>query len=274
MPLAERYRCRNQITFNLDWSNPAHYRGRMALRPNNRSRGRAIRTLATGLAALLPAFAPSVADPPAASGQAIPSSYRYLEHGQEAGLVSGYLELASGSLDLGPKSAVFAGGRYALELSGPLSVEGLLLYVPTARDVVDPRRAEGDRTIGETDANLIMADARLAFSVTGRRTWRRVSPYIFAGAGAALDVAGLGEAENILLEEDRFDFGTVFTGSGGGGVRLAPSDRIMVRLDANIVLWRLQTPTGFGQPGKELEDAVQREWVRGFGFALGAAWRF
>lgn len=189
-------------------------------------------------------------------------------------MVSGYLNLAAGSLDLGPKSSAFVGGRYALELSGPLSAEGLLLYVPTTRDVVDPRRAEGDRTIGETDASLFMADARLAFSVTGRRTWHGISPYIFAGAGAALDAAGLGEAENVLLEEDRFDFGTAFTGSGGAGMRWAPSDRIMIRLDSNIVLWRLQTPRGFGQPGKELKDVAEREWVRGFGFALGAAWRF
>ena len=253
----------------------------MALRPNNRPRGRALRAVATFSAALAPAFAPCVASPTAGFAQTIPSSYRYLEHAQEAGFVSGYLNLANGSLDLGPKSSAFVGGRYALELSGPLSVEGLLLYVPTVRDVVDPRRAEGDRSIGETDANLLMADARLAFSLTGRRTWHGVSPYLFVGGGVALDVAGLGEAEEILLEEDRFDFGTTFTGSGGTGLRLAPSERIMIRLDANIVLWRLRTPRGFGQPGKgfgepgeEMEDVVEREWVRGFGFALGAAWRF
>lgn len=244
----------------------------MAFRPNIRARRRAF-LAALIFSAALPAGSP-LGVPAAVSGQTIPSPYRYLEHGQEVGVVSGYLNLAAGSLDLGPKSSAFVGGRYALELSGPLSVEGLLFHVPTTRDVVDPRRAEGDRTIGETDASLFMADARLAFAVTGRRTWHGVSPYVFAGVGAALDAAGLGEAENVLLEEDRFDFGTVFTGSGGAGMRWAPSDRIMVRLDSNIVLWRLRTPQGFGQPGKELEDVAEREWVRGFGFALGAAWRF
>lgn len=246
----------------------------MAFRPNIRFRGRALRAVATFSATLLPALAPLLAVPAAVSGQTIPSLYRYLEHGQEAGVVSGYLNLAAGSLDLGPKSAAFVGGRYALELTGPLSVEGLLLHVPTTRDVVDPRRAEGDRTIGETDASLFMADARFAFSATGRRTWRGLSPYLFVGAGAALDAAGLGETETVLLEEDRFDFGTVFTASAGVGMRWAPLERIMVRLDSNILLWRLQTPQGFGQPGKELEGVAEREWVRGFGFALGAAWRF
>lgn len=209
-----------------------------------------------------------------AAAQRIPSSYRHVEDGQGAGVFAGYLNLTRGQWELGPKSAPYAGGRYAIELSGPLFAEGLLSYLPTARDVVDPRRAEGDRTIGETDVHLFMADARLAFSATGRRTWRRIAPHIFVGVGVVLDAAGLGEAEDVLQPEDRFELGTTFKASAGAGVRIAPARRIMLHLEGGMALWRLTTPSGFGDPSKGLENVAEREWVRGLGVTLGAAYRF
>ena len=214
-------------------------------------------------------FAPSPA-----AGQSIPSSYRYLEDAQGAGVFGGYLSTTRGRWELGPKSAPYAGGRYAIELSGPLFAEGLLSYAPTTRDVVDPRRADGDRRIGETDVHLLMVDARLAFSVTGRRTWRRFAPHLFAGVGTALDAAGLGEAEEALQPEDRFEMGTTFTASTGAGVRIAPARRVTLWLEGSMKLWRLSTPDGFGDPSKGLEGVAEREWVRGLGFTLGAAFQF
>ena len=153
--------------------------------------------LCVGLSAVAPAGA-----------QQIPSSYRYLDDGQKTGVFGAYLNLTRGKWDLGPRSAAYAGGRYSIEVSGPLFAEGLLTYVPTTRNVVDPRRAEGDRSIGETDVHLMLASARLAFSLTGRRTWRRIAPHIFAGTGVAIDVAGMSDTEETLQPEDRFEFGT------------------------------------------------------------------
>ena len=219
--------------------------------------------LCVGLSAVAPAGA-----------QQIPSSYRYLDDGQQTGVFGGYLNLTRGKWDLGPRSAAYAGGRYSIEVSGPLFAEGLLTYVPTTRNVVDPRRAEGDRSIGETDMHLMLASARLAFSLTGRRTWRRIAPHIFAGTGVAIDVAGMSDTEETLQPEDRFEFGTTFAASAGAGVRIAPASRIMLRLEGSMLLWRLNTPTGFGDPAKGLENVAEREWTRGFGFTLGAAFRF
>jgi len=228
---------------------------------------RALAPLALGLAAGL--FAAE-----AAPGQTIPSSYRHLENGQETGVFGGYIYLTRGSWDLGPKSALYMGGRYAIEVSGPLFAEGLLTYLPTTRDVVDPRRAQGDLAIGETDVHLLAASARLAFSLTGRRSWRRLAPHVFVGGGLAVDFAGTGELEEVLQPEDRFDFGTALTLSTGTGLRIFPSDRVAIRLDGSVLLWRLNTPTGFGEPEKGLEGVTEREWVRGLGVTLGVAIRF
>ncbi|MCY3547832.1 MAG: hypothetical protein OXH51_08365 [Gemmatimonadetes bacterium] len=223
-------------------------------------------------AALLTLFALLTKAP--VQGQSIPSPYRYIEYGQEASALWGTLHLSTGSLDLGPRTASFLGGRYVVEASGPLFIEGMLTYLPTVRDVIDPRRAEGDRSIGETDVHLFMLDARLGFSLTGRRTWNRISPHLFVGGGIAYDAAGLSALEEVLLPEDVFDFGTAFTASAGTGVKLAISSRLMLRADGSLKLWQLTTPSGFDDEAKQLDSIEQSEWASGYGFSVSLALRF
>ena len=216
-----------------------------------------------------------------ADAQTIPSPYRFIDNRQAASLVGGYMSLARGSLELGPKSGTYVGGRYALEVGGPIFLEGLLSYLPTVRDVIDPRRQLGDRSIGETNVHLIMLDARLSFSLTGRRTWNRLTPHLFVGAGVAHDAGRGNEVEGVLLPEDVFHFGTAFTASAGTGARFMLGSRLMVRTDASLKLWQLGTPTGFDDPGKrptDEEDPLyapeESEWVGGYGLTVSLAWRF
>ncbi len=217
----------------------------------------------------------------AVHAQTIPSSYRFIDRGQGTSVFWGTMFLTQGSLDLGPKSGSFAGARYAIEASGPLFLEGLVTYLPTTRDVIDPRRALGDRKIGETDMHMLMADARLDFSLTGRRTWNRLSPHLFFGGGLALDLAGDNEFSEILEPEDVYDFGAAFTASSGTGIRFVLSSRLMLQAEASLTLWKINTPTGFDDPAKRpqtdeltLEPIVQSEWVRGYGVSISAGWRF
>ena len=44
-----------------------------------------------------------------------------------------------------------AGVRWGLDLSGPLGLEAVGSWVSTTRDVINPRRQEGDRKVGEAD---------------------------------------------------------------------------------------------------------------------------
>lgn len=230
-------------------------------------------------AALLSILISSQAD--SSRAQTIPSPYRPIERGQETSVFWGAMFLANGSLDLGPKSGSLMGARYSVEASGPLFIEGLASYLPTTRDIVDPRRAVGDRIIGETDVALLMADARLNFSLTGRRTWNRLSPHLFVGGGIAVDLAGQGEFADVLLPEDVYDFGTGFTATAGTGWRIALTAQLMLHAEAGLTLWKLNTPSGFDDPEKrpqtadmEPEPVVQSEWVRGYGLTLSAGWRF
>ena len=216
-----------------------------------------------------------------AAAQTIPSPYRPIEHRQSASVFGGYLSLPTGSLDLGPKSGTFLGGRYTFETGGPIFLEGLLSYLPTKRDVIDPRRQLGDRSIGETNVHLLMFDARLSFSLTGRRTWNRLSPNLFAGVGLAYDAGRGNELEDILLPEDVFRFGVAFTANAGTAVRFALGEKLMLKTEASLKLWQLGTPTGFDDPTKRPDDEMdplhvpeESEWVGGYGLTLSLAWRF
>ncbi len=223
------------------------------------------------LAPLLTLIA-TVARPAAA--QVVPSSYRHIEHGQEAGAAGTVFSFGRGSLNLGPSLDWSFGGRYAIEVSGPLFFEGLASYSQGSRHVIDPRRAADDRVIGDTDVAMLMASVRLGFSLTGRRTWRALSPFVFAGAGMAYDAADAGELEESLDAADRFDFGTAFTASAGTGLRIALGSRLMLRMDGEMMLWRLRTPNGFDDEAKYPDGVVEREWVAGYGLSVGLSLRF
>ena len=246
--------------------------------------GRAARArLSVGLRRALPAICAALAPFGGgfSSAQTIPSSYRPIEHGQATSFFAGYMKFPTGSLDLGPGPGPVFGGRYAIEAGGPVFFEGLMGYLPTKREVIDPRRLAGDRSIGEADVHMLMVDAAVSLSLTGRRTWNRVAPHLFGGVGIAYDMGRGNAVEETLTAEDVFRFGLAFTANAGAGARFVLGDRFVVRTDASLKLWQIGTPTGFGDPAKRPSDETDplyapeaSEWVGGYGVTVSLAWRF
>lgn len=226
--------------------------------------------------ALLPVFTLGLlAAPGCLWGQEIPSPYRYIETAHEIGVFGGVLSPGVGQFDLGPESGPAAGVRYAIELSGPFSLEGVGRTLASEREVRDPRRTAGDRVVGAADVLLTSVDARLKFSLNGRRTWHGLGPYVLAGAGLAFDLAGESAVEAELPAEHRFDFGTSFVGLMGLGVRWIPRDDFVVRIDGEFDLWQLDTPSGYlANPELFENPPPENEWVSALGLTLGAAIRW
>jgi hypothetical protein len=204
----------------------------------------------------------------------VPSPYTYLERSQEIGVYAGYTTAGTGRFGYGPSGGLSVGVRYGVELTGPLSFEGVAGIVEGTRDVIDPGRVEGDRVIGEADSRITTVDARLKFSLPGRRAWHRLSPFIVAGGGIAFDLAGGSEIEDILLPEDVFEFGTSFYGTIGGGTRWFVTDRIALRGDAVFSLWQIDTPPGFSDPDRGFVGVDDGEWIGGGTFTLSLLFRW
>lgn len=214
-------------------------------------------------------FAPS-----GAASQSIPSPYEYLERRQEAGLFSGYVSAETGRFGFGPSGGLQLGGRYAVELSGPLALEGHVGVISGTRDVVNPARLEGDRIVGEGDVALTTVDARLRFSFVGRRSWHGLNPFITFGGGVVFDVADAPAVEETLEAQDVFDFGTSFLGTVGLGTRWFLTERFALRGDGLFSLWGVDTPPGFSAPERGFENVEESEWMSGLSFSVTLLYRW
>jgi hypothetical protein len=208
------------------------------------------------------------------AAQSVPSHYAFIDTRQEGGVFMAHLSPGTGVFDFGPGPGVAVGGWYGIRLGGPVGLEAHGTYFPTQRSLIDPGREEGDRKIGEADSRIVAFDVRLRFSLTGDRTWRKLAPFLSTGVGLAFDVAPEDPQEEILLADDRFDFGTPFLGVLGGGVRWLPTARTQVRADAGVTLWQLRAPRGYLDETRGLVGVDKREWVSGPSFRLGFSYRF
>lgn len=211
-----------------------------------------------------------------AAAQDIPSPYRYIETTHEAGALFGIMSPGTGRFDLGPDQGTVLGARYAIELSGPFSLEGVIRSLSSTRQVRDPLRPEAEQNRGEAEVLLTSVDARIKFSLNGRRTWNGIGPYVLLGGGLGTDLAANPPEDEELLPEDRFDFGTSFLGILGLGARWFPREDVVVRLDGEMDLWQLDTPEGYLDLDRNLFEnpPPESEWVSALGLTLGVAYRW
>lgn len=216
----------------------------------------------------------ALAAPREVDAQRIPSAYTFIETKQEVGLFAGYVNASPGRFEYGPSGGLWVGGRYGVQLGGPVSVEGVVGLIKGTRDIVNPSRLEGDRKIGEGDVRLTTIEARLRFNATGDRAWHHVSPFLALGAGVAFDLANAPAEDANLQDRDVFDFGTSFLGTLGLGTRVIVSDHVALRADGTFSLWRLKTPPGFSDTDRAFESVSETEWVRGLGVSLALMYRW
>lgn len=211
---------------------------------------------------------------PAAAAQSIPSVFDYLERRQEMGPFAGVMSTDEGRFGFGPSGGPVYGLRYAIELTGPLSLEGVSGIVDGTREVVDPSRLAGDRIIGEVDSRQLLVNAGFRFTFTGRRSWHDLAPFVSAGAGIAIDLLDTSVVDERLLPADVFDFGNSFFGTLGAGTRWFVTESVAARLDGTFSLWKLDTPTGFDDPARDFENVADSEWVPGTALTLTLLYRW
>lgn len=214
------------------------------------------------------------ATPAIVVAQDISSPYRFVEEGQEANVFGGSFGADRGRFGFAPGDGALLGLRYALHVSDALAVEGLGSYIDATRNVIDPDRAEGDRVIGEAPADLFFVDLRLRFSLTGRRTWHGIMPYLFTGGSVGFGMSGLYEIDGEIEAPDRFEFGTELGASMGGGARIRVTDRWAVRADGALLLYRVDVPEGYQSEDRPFTGVPDAEWTNNLGLTLGLSYLF
>jgi hypothetical protein len=212
-----------------------------------------------------------------AAAQTIPSPYTFVEHSKEWTLLGGTSFNNAGALGLGPQDAPVVGGRFAVGFGGALGLDVTGTLFLASRDVLDVTRPEDDRVLGSSDISVGMLDARLRLNLTGQRAWHGLQPFVAFGGGVAASGGTSRQVEllNDLPLEQWYSFGTRFAASFGTGANYFISDKISLRFDAFMTLWKIATPIGWltvdNNPDGQNPDG---EWVSAKSLLLGASWRF
>jgi hypothetical protein len=229
-----------------------------------------VRKIAHALAAT--AFVAVV--PLRSAAQSVPSAYRFVDTRQEAGVFAGSASAAKGRFGFGPSGGPVVGARWGIDLTGPLGFETVASVITGTRDIINPAVVVGDRKIGEGDAMIGTLDARLRLTLTGDRTWHRLSPFFVAGGGIAMDLGSSAALDEELESDDRFEFGRSFFGTFGAGARYFVTDRLALRGDAVFSLWKIDTPPGFSDPDRGFTAVEESEWASALHLTLAAVIRF
>lgn len=203
--------------------------------------------------------------------QTIPSSFDYIETKHSIGVFGGYLQTDPGRRDVGIEPAPFAGLRYGIHLTGPLTGELSASYAPSKRTLYfRPNAADSTlTTAGDADVGLLLMQAGFRFNLTGPRTWKGFAPFVLATAGVVTDLTGMSSLEEEIDQDQRLDFGPGFAAGGGVGTDFFLTDWLSLRAEATDHLWRYEYPVGLVG-----STQTESEWVQNFGFSIGGAFHF
>ena len=201
------------------------------------------------------------------------SPYVDLVYRHDVTTFTGYLRTQRDPAGVAPRSGPLAGLRYALHLSGPASFTARVAYAQSERRVLDPLEPAGTRVVlPSATVSLLMADAGVALSLTGFKSWNRLVPEVNGGIGFVSDFRTEGDVGG-------FSFGTRFALSLGAGVRYVPGGRFQLRADVTDNVYRIAYPDSYYRTASD-QTAIRRPnqakalWTHNPSITLGASYLF
>ena len=189
----------------------------------------------------------------------------------------GYLLGSRGVVGVGPSNGALGGVRYEMSIGGPTDLVFGAGYGQLKRYVIDPNADTLTRTSGPVNQPVITADIGLNVLLTGRKTWRRISPYVGATLGMAFGT-------NVASDTSGYNFDSKFVLGPQAGIRWTPFDNFVIRFEGRDLFWQLKYPSSFftdparapGQPPVlDTTNDPSSEWIQHptFLVSIGLAFR-
>jgi hypothetical protein len=201
------------------------------------------------------------------------SPYVDLIYRQEVTTFSGYLNTQRDPAGVAPRGGPLVGARYALYLAGPAYFTARVAYARSERTVLDPLEPAATRVVlPAASIPLVLADAGIALSLTGFKSWNRLIPEVNGGLGLVTDFRTNGDVGG-------FSFGTRFALSLGAGIRWVPGSRFQLRGDLTDNLYRVAYPVSYYQPASDgtailPERQARAAWTHNPSITLGVSYLF
>ncbi|MDQ3950884.1 MAG: hypothetical protein M3282_11140 [Gemmatimonadota bacterium] len=201
------------------------------------------------------------------------SPYVDLMYRHELTTFTGYLSTRRDPAGVAPRSGPLAGVRYAVHLTGPAHFTARIAYARSERAVLDPLEPAATRVVlPAAKVPLLMADAGVAMSLTGFKSWHRLVPEVNGGLGLVSDFRKEGDVGG-------FSFGTRFALTLGAGIRYVPGGRFQLRADVTDNLYRIAYPDSYYRTASDQTailgpDQAKSLWTHNPSITLGVSYLF
>jgi hypothetical protein len=195
-----------------------------------------------------------------------------IEQTQEITPLFGFFSAKKDPAQVAPRSAAMAGLQYEWRASGPVHLGFEFMGVNSARMTLDPSKAPVARDLGTSTHPIYGADAFLAVSLTGARSWHHLIPMTNLGLGLVSDFKG--------PDVGGFKFGTRFAFPWGGGVRWVPGGgHIQLRADVKDWMYSVVYPesyyvTSTTDPPILTSKVARSRWDNNFAMTVGISYIF
>lgn len=231
------------------------------LRPTSSRRSPRTRRLAVGAIAIAIGAQGLVASAARAQVGHLPqrSPYQDLEMGQNLSVSGGWLFVKRDPANVAPDPGLFGALRYDIAVGGPASMYLRYTFAPSTRRLLVPANPAPTRVLSTPNVTTQVVDAGIDIALTGRKTWRRLSPSLVGGVGVVSDFA--------QADTGAYRFGTKFAFTYGGALRFYPGSGLSFRMDITNYTWQYQYPDRYFVQASDstsvLRDTRARSAYRG-----------
>ena len=165
------------------------------------------------------------------------SPYRDITASQRLTIFGGHFNVQKDEVGATPQSGTSIGLRYSIPVAGPADFYARFERVSSHREAFNPTKPAETRSLGTQNLGLYVADLGFDFNLTGRRTWHGLVPLLGFGLGIT--------SAPTTTKDDPYDFGTQFSFSMEGGIRVNPTNSWEIRLNAKPTFYQNHYPTQY-----------------------------
>ena len=179
---------------------------------------------------------------------------------------------------VGARPGLITGLRFESRLSGPMDLWVTLGRIGSSRFVQNPNvdTSNALRRTGPVDLALFAGDIALIMSLSGRKSWHRLAPFLGVGFGIVTPQNGTTDASG-------YKVGSNFILAPTFGTRVFVGRRTAVRLEVRDYFVRYEWPLSYfgatdsqSNPLPPVLDRThpEKQWTHNFSLAAGLTYNF